>query len=208
MNQLMDKIPYDQINGLPEWQRWAAVGGVLVLLFGLYFYFFYTDGEKKIAQLAEQLKTVEDKLQKTKQLSTKLPKLKEKIKLLEENLATVRQELPSEREIPYFLKTISEEGKKAGLEFLLFQPEPEQTSDFYARVPVKIEVISSFHQSMVFFDQVRRLPRIVDIENIAMTIAPGGKPESPILRTACYATTYKYIEGAEKKEAPPPPKKK
>lgn len=206
MNQLMDKIPYDQIKGIPEWQRWAAVGGVLVLLFGLYFYFFYMDGENQISQLREQLKTVENKLIKTRQLSTKLPKLKEKIKVLEENLATVRQELPSDREIPYFLKTISEEGKKAGLEFLLFQPEPEQTHDFFARVPVKIEVLGSFHQAMAFFDQVHRLPRIVDIENISLIIA-GGKPESPKIKASCYATTYKYIEGAEKKEAPPPPKK-
>ncbi len=203
MNQILDQIPYEQIKSVPEWQRWAAVGGVLALIFGLYFYFFYSKGVQQIKVLKDEQKTVEHKLAKTRQLEKKLPELKEKIKILEEQLAQVRKELPSEREIPYFLKTISEQGKKAGLEFLLFQPEQEVEMDFYAKVPVKIEVKGSFHNAMTFFDKVRHLPRIVDIEKIRMQVQ-RGKAGKTTLTTFCYAATYKYIEGAEKKE---PPKK-
>ncbi len=201
MNQILDKIPYDQIKGIPEWQRWSAVAGIIVLIFGAYYYFFHIDGEKNITRLGNELKTVENKLVKTKQLGKKLPELKKKIEVLEKKLKKVKKELPSEREIPYFLKTISEEGIKAGLEFMLFQPEPEEELDFYARVPVKIEIKGSFHNAMTFFDQVRRLPRIVDIENIKIQ-AIKGKSRTPTLQTSCYATTYKYIEGAEKKDPP------
>lgn len=207
MNELLEKIPYDQINDVPEWQRWAAVAGVLALIFGAYFYFFHLDGQANIFRLEGELKTVEIKLAKTKQLGKKLPELKKKVEALEKELKKVRKELPSEREIPYFLKTISKEGIKAGLEFLLFKPEPESEIDFYARVPVRIEVLSTFHNIMFFFDQVRRLPRIVDIEKIIIKVQKRIKAKSTLLRTTCFAVTYKYIEGAEKKPAPKKTKK-
>lgn len=203
MNQILDKIPYDQLNILPKWQRWAAVGGVLALIFGVYFYFFYMEGVTQISSLSADLKTVETNLEKTRQLAKKLPELKEKIANLEKDLLEARKELPGEKEIPSFLKTISEEGKKSGLDFLLFQPEQEVVLDFYARVPVRIEVQGSFHEVMTFFDRVRRLPRIVDVENINIQVQRGLKGAFT-LKTLCFATTYKFIEGAEKQPAPPP----
>jgi type IV pilus assembly protein PilO len=201
MNQILDKIPYDQLNSLPKWQRWAAVGGALALIFGVYFYFFYMEGVNKISGLDAELKTVETNLETTRQQAKKLPDLKEKIEILGKNLLQARKELPSEKEIPSFLKTISDEGKMAGLDFLLFQPEQETVLDFYARVPVRIEVQGQFHEVMTFFDRVRRLPRIVDVENISIQIQKDGK-SSFFLKTACVATTYKFIEGAEKQTAP------
>lgn len=205
MNQILDKIPYDQLNSLPKWQRWAAVGGVLALIFGVYFYFFYLEGVRQITVLEGELKTVETNLEKTRQLAKKLPELKEKIEILGRDLLEARKELPSEKEIPNFLKTISDEGKKSGLEFLLFQPTEEAVLDFYAKVPVRIEVEGQFHEIMAFFDQVRRLPRIVDIENISIQIQKAGK-SSFFLKAACVATTYKFIEGAEKPTTAAPPK--
>jgi type IV pilus assembly protein PilO len=55
----------------------------------------------------------------------------------------------------------------------------------------------------IFFDQVSRLSRIVNISDVNMTQIKSAKYESDVvvLKTGCTATTYKFIEPKE------PPKK-
>jgi len=82
--------------------------------------------------------------------------------------------LPDKKEIPSLLTSISEAGKEAGLEFLLFQPISEINKDFYAEIPVSIKVAGNYHNVGLFFDNVSRLFRIVNIKDIVMTLQPTG----------------------------------
>ena len=105
----------------------------------------------------------------------------------------VMQALPEKEEIPSLLAGISQAGKDAGLDFLLFQPKPESDKEFYAEIPVDIQVSGSFHNVAVFFDKVSNLPRIVNIRNIVME--PGrSKDVSGQIATTCQAVTYKFVE--------------
>ena len=88
------------------------------------------------------------------------------------------------------LANVSQSGKDAGLEFLLFQPKPEVLKDFYAEIPVSIQVTGSYHQVAIFFDKVSKLSRIVNIKDIDM--APAKEEET--LTTACTAVTYKFLD--------------
>jgi type IV pilus assembly protein PilO len=109
--------------------------------------------------------------------------------------------LPEKEEIPSLLAGISQAGKDAGLDFLLFQPKPESPKDFYAEIPVDISVSGSYHQVAVFLDKVANLPRIVNIRDIKMALQ-SKQGESNELTTVCQAVTYKFIE-----QAPAQPKK-
>ena len=82
---------------------------------------------------------------------------------------------------------------------MLFQPQKEVNRNFYAEIPLKIEVTGPFHNVGTFFDKVSRLSRIVNIGNVKMTEAKAAKTKSDtvILKTSCTATTYKFIEAKE-----------
>ena len=90
-------------------------------------------------------------------------------------------------------------GAQSGLEFLLFQPQKEVNRNFYAEIPLKIEVTGPYHNVATFFDKVSRLSRIVNIGDVKMTEAKAAKTkgETVILKTGCTATTYKFIEVKE-----------
>ena len=107
--------------------------------------------------------------------------------------------LPEKQEIPTLLASISRSGQDAGLEFILFKPEKENHKDFYAEIPVAIQVTGSYHNVALFFDKVARLSRIVNIDNINLTakkeMAAG---EGLTLGTSCTAVTYRFIEPQEK----------
>jgi type IV pilus assembly protein PilO len=64
---------------------------------------------------------------------------------------TVMRALPEKEEIPSLLAGVSQAGKDAGLDFLLFKPRPESVKGFYAEIPVDINVAGSYHQVAVFF---------------------------------------------------------
>jgi type IV pilus assembly protein PilO len=102
-------------------------------------------------------------------------------------------QLPTSKEIPSLLANISNLGKEAGLEFLLFRPVPEVTREFYAEIPVEIKVKGTYNDVAIFFDKVGKMPRIVNIAGVTMEGAKEtfGKWE---ITTSCTATTFKFIE--------------
>ena len=85
------------------------------------------------------------------------------------------------------------------MEFILFQPQKEQARNFYAEIPLKLEVTGPYHNVATFFDKVSRLGRIVNIGDVKMTQMTAAKTQSDVvvLKTGCTATTYKFIETKE-----------
>jgi type IV pilus assembly protein PilO len=79
----------------------------------------------------------------------------------------------------------------------LFQPKSEVRKEFYAEIPVAMNVKGGYHDLALFFDKVARLSRIVNINNISMSRA--GKTLD--LNASCTAVTYKFVEPAQKKSA-------
>jgi type IV pilus assembly protein PilO len=98
--------------------------------------------------------------------------------------------LPEKKEIPSLLTAISRAGRDVGLEFLLFQPGAEVPKEFYAEIPVSINVVGPYQNIALFFDKVARLFRVVNINDIAM----GSKGSTRDLNTTCTAITYRFIE--------------
>jgi len=121
----------------------------------------------------------------------------ESVNRLNEELAKAVKELPNSREIPELLRRISSIGKKIGLDFLLFQPMPEITRDFYAEVPVKLKVQGSFHEVATFFDRMGKLNRIVNVKNITIS-DPEERSGKVVLTIQGNAVTYRFLTEEEK----------
>jgi type IV pilus assembly protein PilO len=76
--------------------------------------------------------------------------------------------LPDNKALPSVLAEVSRAGSRAGVNFLLFQPDPEIAGDAYREIPLSIKVEGSYHQIQEFFFHVSRLNRIVTIRNISL----------------------------------------
>jgi type IV pilus assembly protein PilO len=98
--------------------------------------------------------------------------------------------LPEAEEIPHLLKNVSNLGQQQGLEFLLFKPEKENPKEFVAEIPVTLHLKGSYHQFGIFFDRLRRLPRIVNIKQLEM----GSYEEKTAKITAhCQLVTFRVL---------------
>ncbi len=187
---------FDKVEKLPQLYRVLISVGIFLVFIGAFVWFLYLPKYKTIDQLEKQLSNLESKLKKAKEDAKDLKKFQTRMKKAEAQFRMAMKSLPEKEEIPSLLSSISQSGQDSGLEFLLFQPRPEKKKDFYAEIPVNMKVSGQFHNVVIFFDKVARLPRVVNIRNIKMKPTKGGRS----LTTSCTAVTYKFIQSKPKKK--------
>lgn len=185
----------DKISKLTKLYKILLCLGLFIMLVGPFVYFSFLPKITKINALKKEHATLETRLAKAKVKANQLKDYQAKLKDAEMEFKIVMKKLPEKKEIPALLSSVSRSGRDAGLEFLLFQPKPEQNKDFYAEIPVSIKVTGNYHNVALFFDKVARLSRIVNIDNIKMTSTKGGMD----LITSCTAVTYRFVETKPKK---------
>lgn len=167
----------------------------VTLIAGLYAFGFYLPATRDVAaahQEAERLRSERTRLQKTLDASGDLAAATSAV---EAALTTARAQLPRQKEIPELLRQVSALGHAAGLDILLFRQEPERQHELYAEVPVQMAARGGYHQLAVFFDEIGRLSRIVNVTDLSITEAGTAGPR-PIVHAAFSAVTYRFVENA------------
>ena len=209
-------ITLSTIVKLTKSQKILGLAVVLAIIVGLYAYLFYlpasAEKEKKKIEMGRQ----EMQLRELRTIAANMKGFRAESAKLREELELAMAQLPTSKEIPSLLANISNLGKEAGLEFLLFRPAPEVNREFYAEIPVEIKVTGTYNDVAIFFDKVGKLPRIVNISGVSMEGAKEALGRWEVT-TSCTATTFKFIEKAttdlakdkkvEEKKGVPPSKK-
>jgi type IV pilus assembly protein PilO len=193
-------VPWHKLSKLSKTHRILIAVAILGVLWGCFVWFLYMPQTEKISRLNQDLKSAKDKLARLKNVERNLRAFKKKYRQTELEFKEALKLLPNKEEIPTLLSSISNLGAQSGLEFLLFQPQKEVSRNFYAEIPLKLEVTGPYHNVATFFDKVSRLSRIVNIGDVNMREMRAAKSQTDtvILKTACTATTYKFIEVKEK----------
>jgi len=180
----------DKIESLTQLQRILITVGLVVLILASAVWFLYLPQYEKIKSLTTKLNQVEKQLVKAKKNAAELEKFQAKMQEAEAQFKLAMKALPENEEIPSLLTSISKSGQDVGLEFLLFEPKAENRKEFYAEIPVAMNIKGDYHNLAMFFDKVARLSRIVNIKGISMSRIQ----DTSDLSTTCTAVTYKFVE--------------
>jgi type IV pilus assembly protein PilO len=173
----------------------GAIAIYVLVALGLYF-FLIRPTDDRIAQQVQQNQKLTDDVEEKRDIANHRDQWEKQVELLNEALAKALKELPNEREIDELLRRVSSIGRKIGLEFLLFRPANEVKRDFYAEVPVELEIEGSYHEVATFFDRVGKLNRIVNIRNIKMS-NPLERSGRMVLKIQGTAVTYRFLSDKE-----------
>ena len=188
---------YENVEKLGKGQRIGICAGAFFLLIGTFVYFSFLPKFTEIDQLKKDIEDLERKLMLSRRKALQLSKFRKMMAEAEAEFKIAKKALPEKKEIPSLLTGITDSGKDAGLEFLLFKPNPEEEKGFYAEIPVSIKVTGNFHNIAIFFDKVSRLFRIVNITDIRL----NSKKDTNNLNGSCTAVTYRFVEKEKKKES-------
>ena len=100
--------------------------------------------------------------------ANQLPAFKAQLEEMQISFGALKDQLPSDTEIPGLILDISEKGLSNGLEIELFQPEDEISKEFFAEKPIKIEAKGTYAELAGFVSDLSALPRIVTINDIQL----------------------------------------
>lgn len=192
----------EKIEALSLQQKILLFVGTLALLIGGFYFFHYKDLSVKIVSLKGQVAQKEKDLARLKGAAKQVAALEEKLAQSEEEFAQLLKLLPDQREIPGFLESVSRLGAEVGLENILFQPQAERAEGFYAAIPVKLDLVGTYHELGIFFDRVSKLDRILKVQNLNLT----RQKNNTRLQVGCTIETYRFLDIPA--EAAPVSKKK
>lgn len=187
----------DKIAQLPRSQRLGLWALLVLLVPVLFFVLLFSPASAELSQLEAEQVELEAEYNKVKVRAENRERFEAELLDLTNLLKQALRELPNDREIPDLLKRISTVGKKAGLEMQVFRPLPEIMREYYAEVPVQLQVQGSYHEVAVFFDRLSKLGRIVSVEEILMQnpTDAGGKV---YLQVQGKVVTYRFLTDEER----------
>lgn len=193
MNELIK-----QVLRLPRQQKVAILAGLVLFVLIVAYFYVYVPASDKVARLTEEIQSVRADRDRKRALSANLPKLQKELQDWDAKLKAAMAQLPDRKEIPDLLSSLSTKARESGLEILLFRPRAENFQEFYAEIPVDIVVRGGFFSAVTFFEEVGKLNRLVNIDNIDLK-SPKISGDQVTLDISTLATTYRFLDEAERK---------
>jgi type IV pilus assembly protein PilO len=202
----------------------ALIVFLICLLLGYFYYMFFFQAilAKKMA-LGTKLTEMQQQIVEKEKVVAQLDRYIREINSLQESFKLALLKLPNAREIAGLLASVVLSGEEAGVNFLLFEPKPPEVKSvappkpagaktppakpadakappaavpekFYDEIPIKVQIAGSFHNTVSFYAKIAKLPRIVNVEEIAMGDAKDVKGKGRVVRTSCTVKTYMFVD--------------
>ncbi len=160
---------------------------VIVLAIGIYF--DTLDQLNVIDSAKNRETTLKNEFETKQKKASNLQEYQNQLSQIEDSLAEMIRQMPTEEELAGLLVDISQTGLASGLQFKLFKPDSPILKDFYSELPINIQVIGKYQELGLFVSGLASLSRIVTLHNITIT------PDGTIGNLLMTATIKTYNEG-------------
>ncbi len=178
-------------------------GTVLVgVVAALYFVVFFTDIDGRIGAARASEQNLKGDLHKAEEAKAAYQKDVEERARKQQIEREQKKVLPDDAEMPSFLSSIENTAKLSGVTLTSYKPEDEIVDEYYVRVPMSLDLVGRFHQIARFFYGVGQLDRVINIEDIQMTVVERaakkeGEADNIVLRVSCMATAFRAKKNDE-----------
>jgi type IV pilus assembly protein PilO len=192
------KAYIDNFIDSPVWKRLSILGAIFGCIVGGFYYLVVMPLWEEMSVAEAKVSDLQKEIQVLRVKASRLEEFEEEVEVLDAELLRALRELPDRKEMDTLLARISDKAKDSGLDVELFKPEGEIKRDFYAEVPVTLELRGEYHEIAGFFDEVAHLDRIVNMDkfNIAKESAKKGNSEG--LKTTVVATSFRFLDESER----------
>jgi type IV pilus assembly protein PilO len=199
--ELQNHLEPENIGSAPLSVRLGVILTLCAIIIGVGLWF---DTQNQLVELENHQKKefeLKEEFKLKAGQAAKLELYKEQLAEMNATFGALLRQLPEKTDVESLLVDVSQTGLASGLEVNKFKPSAEEKKGFYAELPIKLEVIGSFHQMATFISGIAALPRIVIISDMKLEpVKPGSKGETPEggrLQMSATAKTYRYLQEDE-----------
>ncbi len=173
--------------------RVVTLLGLFLILLGAAWWFGWNGQLEELdGQKVQELSLKDDWLSKKNQ-SVNLEEYRRQLAEIDRSFGALLKQLPNRSEMGDLLVDINKAAQGRGLSVELFKPGGESTKEFYAEVPITLNLIGGYHDIGAFTGDIAKLPRIVTLNNINLTTGP----KEGVLVLKATAKTFRYLDDEE-----------
>ncbi|SDH62035.1 MULTISPECIES: type 4a pilus biogenesis protein PilO [unclassified Duganella] len=169
----------------------CAIGVTAAVCVAGYFGYWSSQFEEQEAGAMAENKLRTEYRMKTEQ-AINLDALRAQKAQVDQYVERLQKQLPSKAEMAALLTDINQAGAGRGLQFDLFKPQQVVIKDYYAELPIDIKINGSYHDIGAFTGDIANLPRIVTLNNLALSSGKDGT-----LTLEAVAKTFRYLDPEE-----------
>jgi len=166
----------------------AVVIVALGFIYGGYELYDFSMGEgqeldRSVANASQEVDRLKGDLVKVKSFAQNIPAVKQAFREQSLQLETVLDSIPRNLELSSLLRKLNLLALSSGVEIKAFQPDKnEADAGFFKSVGIEMSLRGGFLPTLVFFDQVSKMKRVMNFEEIKMSLAAAKKEgEPPVL---------------------------
>jgi type IV pilus assembly protein PilO len=179
------------------------VGGIA---YGGYEYYDFNSNEvpamqQEIDTRESALAAKQEEYRRLKEFAKNIESIKRELKELNVQLEASLEHMPRNFNFSGLLRRLTMLAQSSGVDLSTFKPargEQKVEGQFYSTIEIEFELAGSFAQSLVFFDQVSRLKRIVNLQTMKMSPrrAEDGnfRAQGMLAETRVQLKTYRFVE--------------
>lgn len=191
----------DQLEKYPVWQLILAwVLGAALVVAGWYFLYFSDALAEQAKAEAAQTKAEADLVAAKDNLANYEQRVKEQAerdKELKRKLEVVPVDSST---IDHLMSTFQREARGVGLAIEKWSPQPEERFDFYAKIPVEVTAVGTWHEVGEFFRRVSEMKQIVNVEQVEMKLGKDFEDNGfPLLEVDFTASTFRLLTDDEQR---------
>ncbi|MCF6436534.1 type 4a pilus biogenesis protein PilO [Pseudoalteromonas sp. MMG022] len=187
-----NEIELDNIGEWPFAVKLMCCVLVVVITFAVGYSLLVSTSIKRYEHAVQQEVQLRNSYRVKYARANNLDLYRQQMKDMEAQFAQLLRQLPSSNETPGLLDDLTYVGTSSGLTFLKIGWLSENKKEFYTELPIKLEVIGTYHEFGEFVSKVAQLPRIVSLHDFRIENAGNNN-----LIFSVVAKTYRYGQGDE-----------
>jgi type IV pilus assembly protein PilO len=187
---------FDRFAALSAAVKLGIIVGLVAVMAGGYYYFFYSDMQDEQAQLEKDKTRLEKEKHEYEKRKQEYLAFRNEVNALLEEQKELLRVLPKADDIEQFIENVQQQIELSGLSKVESVREAAQPVEMYVKIPIKMSLSGSYHQINRFFKQIGELKRIVNIEDLSLDpLTLGTSPDQPNpLKANFTATTFMFTD--------------
>jgi type IV pilus assembly protein PilO len=186
------RLSIRDVGGWPLLPKVALLGAIVILIVAIGAVVDWKDQWDSLDNARHEEDTLKGQYATKKAKAINYDLYVQQLAEVEQSFGALVKQLPNRSEIDALLTDINQAGLGRGLQFDLFRPAPqERMADFYAELPIAIKITGNYHDIGAFASDVAALPRIVTLNDVAISNDKGT------LSMDATAKTFRYLDEEE-----------
>ena len=181
-------------NEMSKNSQWGMIGVICVAFTGAFYVYVWTPNAERIAFYQGEIGSIQLENQRTREVADELPELEADVATLESQLLVLSNILPDAQEADVTLRRLQSAAADSNLQQRRLTFQDPVLHDFYAEVPIELDLVGSFHDLALFFDRVSKFGRIVTVGQVAIQALSDGSPNT--VQASCTASTFFFLPEA------------